>query len=143
MERRMKGNFHVRCEAGENPEITSKDYLLLQNIYPSKITVLSTNKTMDIELGDKVLKHYPIVFADYPTDESSFIDSTRINNSYTASLGADYDGDTVSIRAVFTQEANAEADRLIKAKTMVLNQSGKNTRKIGNDGALAIYCLTK
>ena len=114
-----------------------------QNIYPSKITVLSTNKTMDIELGDKILKHYPIVFADYPTDESSFIDSTRINNSYTASLGADYDGDTVSIRAVFTQEANAEADRLIKAKTMVLNQSGKNTRKIGNDGALAIYCLTK
>lgn len=98
---------------------------------------------MDIELGDKILKHYPIVFADYPTDESSFIDSTRINNSYTASLGADYDGDTVSIRAVFTQEANAEADRLIKAKTMVLNQSGKNTRKIGNDGALAIYCLTK
>ena len=96
---------------------------------------------MDIELGDKVLKHYPIVFADYPTDESSFIDSTRINNSYTASLGADYDGDTVSIRAVFTQEANAEADRLIKAKTMVLNQSGKNTRKIGNDGALAINKL--
>ena len=114
-----------------------------QNIYPSKIAVLSTNKTIDVSLGDKVLKHYPLVFPDYPTDESTFVDSTRINNSYTSSLGADYDGDTVSIRAVFTQEANAEADRLIKSKTMVLNQSGQNTRKIGNDGALAIYCLTK
>ncbi len=25
----MTGNCHVRCGAGENPEITSKDYLLL------------------------------------------------------------------------------------------------------------------
>ena len=29
MERRMSGNAHVRCEAGENPEIVSKDYLSL------------------------------------------------------------------------------------------------------------------
>ena len=29
MERRMSGNAHVRCEAGENPEINSKDYLSL------------------------------------------------------------------------------------------------------------------
>ena len=113
------------------------------NIYPSKISILSTNKTIDVKLGDKILKHYPIVLADYPTDESTFVDSVRISNLYTASLGADYDGDTVSVRAVYTQEANKEAERLIKAKTMVLNQSGKNTRKVGNDGALALYCLTK
>ncbi len=29
MERRMRGNSHVRCGVGENPEITSKDYLSL------------------------------------------------------------------------------------------------------------------
>ena len=29
MERRMRGNSHVRCGAGENPEIISKDYLSL------------------------------------------------------------------------------------------------------------------
>lgn len=29
MERRMRGNSHVRCEVGENLEITSKDYLSL------------------------------------------------------------------------------------------------------------------
>jgi len=28
MERRMKGNFHVRCGMGENLEIISKDYLV-------------------------------------------------------------------------------------------------------------------
>ena len=31
MERRMKRKFHVRCEAGENLEMTSKDYLSLFN----------------------------------------------------------------------------------------------------------------
>lgn len=29
MERRVNGNAHIRCEAGENPEMTSKDYLSL------------------------------------------------------------------------------------------------------------------
>lgn len=29
MERRMKGNFHVRCGAGEKMEMISKSYLLL------------------------------------------------------------------------------------------------------------------
>ena len=29
MERRVRGNSHARCGAGENPEITSKDYLSL------------------------------------------------------------------------------------------------------------------
>lgn len=29
MERRVKGNLHARCEAGENLEIVSKDYLSL------------------------------------------------------------------------------------------------------------------
>jgi hypothetical protein len=36
MERRMLGNWHVRCGAGEKPEITSNVYLLLTGItiYP-------------------------------------------------------------------------------------------------------------
>ena len=29
MERRVRGKSHARCGAGENPEITSKDYLSL------------------------------------------------------------------------------------------------------------------
>ena len=29
MERRVRGNPHARCEVGENPETTSKDYLSL------------------------------------------------------------------------------------------------------------------
>ena len=63
-----------------------------QNIYPSKIKVLSTRNTVDIQLEDRFLKNYPVIIPDYPTDDSYFVDTTIINNSYTGSLGADYDG---------------------------------------------------
>lgn len=41
--RRMRGNSHVRCRVGENPEITSKDYLsLFKNLFtPTKLTNIS------------------------------------------------------------------------------------------------------
>ena len=35
MERRVRGNFHARCEVGENLEITSKSYLSQQSAYPA------------------------------------------------------------------------------------------------------------
>ena len=54
-----------------------------------------------------------------------------------------YNGDTVSARGVFTKEANDECERLIKAKTMFLNQSGGLTRKLGNEAVLSIYSLTR
>ena len=35
MGRRVKGNFHARCQAGENLEISSKDYLLQLHRQPA------------------------------------------------------------------------------------------------------------
>jgi len=35
MERRVRGNPHARCEVGENSEITSKNYLSQQSVYPA------------------------------------------------------------------------------------------------------------
>lgn len=114
-----------------------------QNIYPSKITVLSTKKTREVILNGRILKNFPVVYPDYPTTETIFYDSVKISNLYAKALGADYDGDMTSIRGVYTQEANLEADRLVRAKTMLLNQTGSSSRKIGNDGVLALYSLTK
>lgn len=114
-----------------------------QSIYPSKIKVLTTNKTMEVTLENRLLKNYPVIYPEYPANGNIFISSVRINNSYTKALGADYDGDTISLRSVFTQEANDEVDKLVRSKTMILNQSGKNTRRIGNDASLAIYSFTK
>lgn len=54
-----------------------------------------------------------------------------------------YDGDQVTIRGVFTQEANAELDGLIRSKTNILNVSGSNIRSTENEALQTFYALTK
>ena len=50
MERRMTGNCHVRCEAGENPEITSKDYLSLFGRIPNFAETLAVVRKYNIRM---------------------------------------------------------------------------------------------
>lgn len=114
-----------------------------QNIFPNRIAILSTKKTKEQKLEDRYLPDYPVIYDDYVCDESMFIDSVRPHNSTLGSLGADYDGDTVSLRGVFTVEANLEADRLIFDKKNFFNMSGSSSREIGKEAKLAIYCLTR
>ena len=67
-------------------------------------------------------------------------------NAYLDTLGGDYDGDMLYMRAVFTQEANQEAERLIWAKTNMLNAKGEPARglsKIGKECVMGLYELTK
>ncbi|AST99854.1 hypothetical protein PBI_PBS1_32 [Bacillus phage PBS1] len=52
-------------------------------------------------------------------------------------------GDTVSLRGVFSKEANEEAERLIWEKKNMLDQMGRNSRQIGNEAIQAIYSLTR
>ena len=60
-----------------------------QSIYPSRISILSTSKTMKMEIDDKYIIDYPVIFPDYPVKESDFKDSLTLHPSITASLGAD------------------------------------------------------
>lgn len=50
MERRMSGNAHVRCEAGENPEITSKDYLSLLPKIESAEMMFSASRSRRLQI---------------------------------------------------------------------------------------------
>lgn len=61
-------------------------------------------------------------------------------------LVGDYDGDMLYMRGVFTQEANAEAEKLIWAKTNMLNAKGEVARglaKVGKEAVMGLYELTK
>ena len=50
MARRMRGNSHVRCRAGEKAEITSNPYLSL---------LFGNDAKFIAEAFDYMLKHYP------------------------------------------------------------------------------------
>ena len=63
-----------------------------QNIYPSKIAILSTRKTTTLQMDDKYLPNYPVVIPDFPCNDDVFLDTVVPNNTYLKSLGGDYDG---------------------------------------------------
>jgi len=127
----------------------------LQSIYPSRIKILTTRKTKAIYFTMGA-NSTPIYYDDrFPTIPGSpgardidteFYDVTLIGNQYIAPMGADYDGDMVYMRAVFSKEANDEADRLIWAKSNYFTPKGELSRgvaKIGKDAILGLFELTK
>ena len=62
MERRMTGNCHVRCGVGENPAITSKDYLSLFGQILKFDKLIATIRSREISAS--------IIFSVYSVDGS-------------------------------------------------------------------------
>lgn len=77
-----------------------------QNIYPSKISILSTRKTMSLKMDDKYLPNYPVVIPDFPCADEVFLDTVVPNNTYLNSLGGDYDGSYFKFLNSLHQENN-------------------------------------
>jgi DNA-directed RNA polymerase beta' subunit len=61
----------------------------------------------------------------------------------TNSINIKYDGDMVSVKGVFTQEANEEAEQIMTHKANILNVYGENVRMTTNEGVQTLYMLTK
>lgn len=104
----------------------------------SKVSILTTEKTEDITIGGTRYPRYPSL-----SKPMRWVDSFRLNNSYTTAMGADFDGDTHRLIGIFTQEANAEAERLIKQPTNFCDGQGNFCREIKNEAVLTLYALTK
>jgi len=116
-----------------------------QSLYPIKAQVLSTQKTCQMEYGGKIYKFYPIVdpYMDKNKVPTQFIEVLMMQNVYLETLNADYDGDQVSVRTVFSQEANAECERLAKDPTNFLSANGTNIRTSTKESVQTLYNMTK
>lgn len=55
----------------------------------------------------------------------------------------DYDGDTVSVKGIFTDEANEELTKFIDNKANYIDLGGKNIRVNSKDTIQALYEVTK
>lgn len=142
--------FYQACyNAVEEPKemgwITRYPLLDYFGMLPTYIFVHSTKKTVPMFIGDKVYKRYPDIDPNLDKAEvsTSFIDSVTMSNLYLQGLGGDYDGDQVSIRGVFSQEAKIEAEKIMKSKANILNVYGQNMRKTTNEGVQTLYMMTK
>jgi len=109
----------------------------LNSSYPSKQYVRTTVKAeLRCELGPnweqtgrKALE-YPIFELNKP---AQFHDSTSVSAARLAGLGADFDGDTVSYNAIYSDEAIAETDRFFKTRAAYIQAEGGLSASVAVD----------
>lgn len=113
--------------------------------FPSQITVLSTKQTIPVYINGHVYPRYPLIDLSKSKNDVaiSFLDTLVMSNLYLKGLGGDYDGDQVSVKGLYTQEANKEAKEIMMAKSHILNISGDTMRNTTNESIQTLYAMTK
>jgi hypothetical protein len=116
----------------------------IYNTFPTQIAVLSTYDTLPLTVNGKFYKHYPNIDPDMDEKdiEIAFIDTVTMSNHYLDAIGGDYDGDQISLRIVFSDEANREAEQIMKSTKMFLDIQGKLFRNVKNEAYQTFYMLT-
>lgn len=119
------------------------------NQFPTNLTVASTKDTEPMYIPNtkfttKVYKRYPKIRQETIGSNTSnaFIDSLNISNPHLPSIGGDYDGDQVTIKGVYSEEANAELDKYMNSKAYMIGLDGVSVRKTTKEGVQALYSLT-
>lgn len=115
------------------------------SIFPKRTRILSTIETVKMEYNGKVYQFYPKVDLSMTKDQVSkyFIDVGKMQNTNLSAIGGDYDGDQVSDRTVYSQEANLEAEKIIDSKINYLSVNGNIKRTTTNEAIQTLYMLTK
>lgn len=114
------------------------------NQFPTKVNISSTKKTEPMVINNKLYRHYPkIRQEDIGTNTANlFVETMNICNCYLGAIGGDYDGDQVTVKGVWTVEANDELDKTLNSKKQYIGLTGKNVRTGSNEAIQALYSLT-
>ena len=110
----------------------------------TKIHVNSTVNKEPMVIDGKFYKWYPkIRDEDIGKDTSNiFVDTCQISNPYCKMMGADYDGDQVTISMPFSIEANQELENHLNSASQFIGLNGENTRQSTNEAIQAMYNMT-
>ena len=135
----------MECLTDKHVYITRYPLIDYFGIFPTRCMPVSTVKTVPMEVNGKFYKHYPYIDPSLPKEEIStmFIDTIEMSNSFLDAIGGDYDGDTVTVKMVYSQEANQEAEEIINQVKQYLSTGGSGVRFIGNEVYLTYYNMTK
>ena len=113
--------------------------------FVSRIHVLSTIETIECAIDGEEYKYYPNIdlSCDANTVSTMFQDTLNMSNIMLKGLGGDYDGDQVTIKSLYTQEANEEAEKILKSASYIINGYGENMRTSTKECIEAMYQLTR
>lgn len=139
--------YQVCVEATKDKHVLITRYPLLDEYgtFAARIRVVSTTQTEVVKINERIYKWYPKVELDAPRESigNRFIDSIQFSNSHLPGLDGDYDGDQITCKLVFTQEANEECERIMNGKPYFINSQGKNIRKLENEPIQTFFVMTK
>lgn len=115
------------------------------NQFPIKVKISSTVETEPIVLDGEFYPKYPkIRKQDIGMDTSNmFIDTLNISNLFLDGIGGDYDGDQVTVRGIYSDEANKECMEIINSRKFLLGLDGKGVRVSDKEAIQSMYSLTK
>lgn len=140
--------FYLACE-----DVTKDKYILATRYpisdhyssYVSKIHVSSTIETEAMYINNRFYKYYPKINLDINDKKilSNFIDTMQPCVIYLKGLGADFDGDQMTIRGLWSKESNLEAAKMMMSPLNLLGINGKINRSVENEAAQALYSSTK
>lgn len=131
----------------------SKDKVALITRYPidtyfnqffTKIVINSTTETEPMMVDTTFYSNYPKIREEDIGKNTSdlFIDTLNISNLHLDSIGGDYDGDQVTIRVAFTEEANQELKDHMNTKSTYINLGGQLAKKPTNEALQSLYSFT-
>ena len=114
-------------------------------LFVARVNPVCTLQTEVVQINGQVYRHYPKVEVETPKNiiPIRFIDTVQFSNSYLAGLGGDYDGDQVTVKIIWSQEANAEIEEVMNSKSFYISPSGSNVRSIKYECLQTMYDLTK
>ena len=136
--------YVVGVQIGRKKHVTVTRYPVIGDgsIYTSEIHLITTNPSKEIlvKFGNETkieVPHFPIV-------GTSYYESVILHPCRLSGLGADMDGDTVSITAIWSDEGNAEIAEKSKSISHVIGSDMKLTTKADKDIViLAVHNLSR
>lgn len=110
-----------------------------------KIRVQSTVSHVKVIYNGKEYPYYPNIDLSVPTEQVGiqFIDTLVFSNSHLDGMNGDYDGDQVTIRGIWSEEANEDIRRIMNSKISLLDITGQNVKTVKQEVLDSMYELTK
>lgn len=111
------------------------------SIYPTFIKLITTMESDTLEELDSEWQPTGNIASSFPRKTSEYYNTTSVHQSHIGALSGDFDGDTVSLTAVLSDEAIAEIKGYLNKKEYYINDNGSFTFSSETDtiGAVLSY----
>jgi hypothetical protein len=116
---------------GRNVTITRYPAIEPGSIFPSKVHLVSTKPGRIVNF--RSTNGITMTFPEYPIIGARSVDSTILHPSRLSALDADFDGDTISVNSIMSEEANNECSNYYNSLGSLIDINGSLLVNIDTD----------